>query len=166
MRADNEKELEMNEYEKMVSELIEEKEKGNFNFENWFSNSLMVLVTIVIGILTLFSIKTRVVFEIIFVLAILGTFFSAFLALVFTFIVGFFLKIKRKINLKNDREYQLAKEVIRNYQKKAFEFNKKKFFENKRKNCKEVLDKEIEKSERISKLESYLKNERKRNEEE
>ena len=105
-------------------------------------------------------------FEHLLVSAIFGAFLSSFLALIFTLIVKFFFKIKRKINLKNDREYQLAKEVIRNYQKKVFEFNKKKFFENKRKNCKEVLDKEIEKSERISKLESYLKNERKRNEEE
>ena len=29
-------------------------------------------------------------------------------------------KIKRKINLKNDREYQLAKEVIKNYENKVY----------------------------------------------
>lgn len=86
--------------------------------------------------------------------------------MIFTFVVEFLLKLKRKINLKNDREYHLAKEVVRNYEKKVFEFNKKKFFENKRKNCKEVLDKEVEKMERISKLENYLRNERRRNEEE
>ena len=166
MKVDNEKELEMNECEKIANELIEEKEKVNFNFENWFTNSLMVLVTLVVGILILFSIKTRAVFEIMFVLAIIGTFFSAFLALIFTVSIQFFLKIKRKLNLKKDKEYKLAKEVIKNYERKVFEFNEKKLFKMKRDSYKNVLDKEVEKMERISKLENYLRNERKRNEEE
>lgn len=158
--------LEMNEFEKMSNELIEEKEEVNFNFDNWLFSSFFVITILFTGIIIFIFITKKLLFEHLLVSAIFGAFLSSFLALIFTLVVKFFFKIKRKINLKNDREYQLAKEVIRNYQKKVFEFNKKKFFENKRKNCKEVLDKEIEKSERISKLESYLKNERKRNEEE
>ena len=160
MKVDNQKDLEMNEYEKMSNELIEEKEKIKFDFDNWLFSSFLVITILFTGMIIFIFIAKRILF------AIFGTFLSSFLALIFTFVVEFLLKLKRKINLKNDREYHLAKEVIRNYEKKVFEFNKKKFFENKRKNCKEVLDKEVEKSERISKLENYLKNERKRNEEE
>lgn len=39
MKLDNEKELEMNEYEKMSNKLIEEKEEVNFNFSNWLFRS-------------------------------------------------------------------------------------------------------------------------------
>ena len=163
MRVDNEKKLEMNECEKIANELIEEKEKVNFNFENWFINSLMIFVTLLVGILILFSIKTRAVFEIMLELAIIGTFFSAFLALIFTVSIQFFLKIKRKINLKKDREYQLAQEVIKNYERKVFEFSEKKLFKMKRDKYKTVLDKEVEKMGRISKLENYLKKEINRN---
>ena len=105
-------------------------------------------------------------FEHLLVYSIFGVFLSFSLALIFTFVLEFSLKIKIKRKLKNDREYHLAKEIVRNYEKKVFEFNKKKFFENKRKNCKEVLDKEVVKSKRISKLENYLRTERKRNDEE
>lgn len=156
----------MNEYEKMSNELIEEKEKIKFDFDNWLFSSFLVITILFTGIIIFIFIAKRILFEHLLVSAIFGTFLSLFLALIFTFVVEFLLKLKRKINLKNDREYHLAKEVVRNYEKKVFEFNKKKFFENKRKNCKEVLDKEVEKMERISKLENYLRNERRRNEEE
>ena len=162
MKLDNEKELEMNECEKIANELIEEKEKINFNFEDWFTYILIVLVIGVVIILT-FYLK-ELIFEITFILSVLGTLFSSFLALIFTVIIEFSLKIKRKINLKNDREYQLAKEVIRNYERKVFEFNENKLLKIKKDSYKNILDKEVEKMERISKLENYLKNERERNE--
>lgn len=154
--------LEMNEYEKMSNELIEEKEKVKFDFDNWLFSSFLVITVLFTGLIIFIFIDKKMLFEHLLVFAIFGVFLSSFLALIFTFVVEFSLKIKRKINFKNDREYQLAKEVIRNYEKKVSEFNKKKFFENKRKNCKEILDKEVEKSKRISKLENYLRNERKR----
>ena len=154
--------LEMNEYEKMSNELIEEKEKVKFDFDNWLFSSFLVITVLFTGLIIFIFIDKKMLFEHLLVFAIFGVFLSSFLALIFTFVVEFLLKIKRKINFKNDREYQLAKEVIRNYEKKVSEFNKKKFFENKRKNCKEILDKEVEKSKRISKLENYLRNERKR----
>ena len=154
--------LEMNEYEKMSYELIEEKEKVKFDFDNWGFSSFLVITVLFTGIIIFIFIAKKILFEHLLVYSIFGVFLSLFLALIFTFVLEFSLKIKRKINFKNDREYQLAKEIVRNYEKKVFEFNKKKFFENKRKNCKEVLDKEVEKSRRISKLENYLRNERKR----
>lgn len=103
-------------------------------------------------------------FEHLLVSAIFGVFLSSFLALIFTLVVKILFKIKRKINLKNDREYQLAKEVIRNYERKVFEFNENKLLKMKKDSYKNILDKEVEKMERISKLENYLKNERERNE--
>ena len=158
--------LEMNEYEKISYELIEGKEKVKFDFDNWVFSSFLVITVLFTGIIIFIFIAKKMLFEHLLVYSIFGVFLSFSLALIFTFVLEFSLKIKRKRKLKNDREYHLAKEIVRNYEKKVFEFNKKKFFENKRKNCKEVLDKEVEKSKRISKLENYLRNERKRNEEE
>ena len=162
MKLDNEKELEMNECEKIANELIEEKEKINFNFEDWFTYILIVLVIGVVIILT-FYLK-ELIFEITFILAVLGTLFSSFLALIFTVIIEFSFKTKRKLNLKKDKEYQIAKEVMLNYQIKVFEFNKNKLLKMKRDKYKTVLDKEVEKMERISKLENYLKKEVNKNE--
>lgn len=164
MKADNEKELEMNEYEKMSNELIEEKEKIKFDFDNWFFSSFLVITILFTGIIIFIFIAKRILFEHLLVSAIFGTFLSSFLALIFTFVVEFLLKIKRKINLKNDREYQLAKEVIKNYENKVFEYKKKKVEEKKRNEYKDVIYKEKEKHERINELEKYLANERKRNE--
>ena len=155
--------LEMNECEKMSYELIEEKEKVKFDFDNWVFSSFLIITVLSTGIIIFIFIAKKMLFEHLLVYSIFGVFLSFSLALIFTFVLEFSLKIKRKRKLKNDREYHLAKEIVRNYEKKVFEFNKKKFFENKRKNCKEVLDKEVEKSKRISKLENYLRNERKRN---
>lgn len=154
--------LEMNEYEKMSYELIEEKEKVKFDFDNWVFSSFLVITILFTGLIIFIFIAKKILVEHLLAFAILGVFLSLSLALIFAFVVEFLLKLKRKINLKNDREYHLAKEVVRNYEKKVFEFNKKKFFENKRKNCKEVLDKEVEKSKRIFKLENYLRNVRKK----
>ena len=161
MRVDNEKELEMNECEKIANELIEEKEKVNFNFEDCFTYILIVLVIGVVIILT-FYLK-ELIFEITFILAVLGTLFSSFLALIFTVIIEFSLKTKRKLNLKKDKEYQIAKEVMLNYQIKVFEFNENKLLKIKKDRYKTVLDKEVEKMGRISKLENYLKKEINRN---
>lgn len=158
--------LEMNECEKMSYELIEEKEKVKFDFDNWVFSSFLVITVLFTGVIIFIFIAKKMLFEHLLVYSIFGVFLSFSLALIFTFVLEFSLKIKIKRKLKNDREYHLAKEIVRNYEKKVFEFNKKKFFESKRKNCKEVLDKEVEKSKRISKLENYLRNERKRNEEE
>lgn len=158
--------MEMNEIEKQAYELIEEKEKVKFDFDNWVFSSFLVITVLFTGVIIFIFIDKKMLFEHLLVYSIFGVFLSFSLALIFTFVLEFSLKIKIKRKLKNDREYHLAKEIVRNYEKKVFEFNKKKFFENKRKNCKEVLDKEVEKSKRISKLENYLRNERKRNEEE
>lgn len=77
------------------------------------------------------------------------------LVLIFTFVLEFSLKIKRKINFKNDREYQLAKEVMLNYEKKKDE-------EMKRNKCRNVIYKEKEKHERINELERYLEDEKRK----
>ena len=45
--------LEMNEYEKMSYELIEEKEKVKFDFDNWVLSSFLVITILFTG-LTIF----------------------------------------------------------------------------------------------------------------
>lgn len=43
--------LEMNEYEKMSYELIEEKEKVKFDFDNWVFSSFLVITVLFTGII-------------------------------------------------------------------------------------------------------------------
>lgn len=112
--------LEMNECEKMSYELIEEKEKVKFDFDNWVFSSFLVITVLFTGIIIFIFIAKKMLFEHLLVYSIFGVFLSFFLALIFTFVLEFSLKIKRKINFKNDREYQLAKEIVRNYEKKGF----------------------------------------------
>lgn len=147
--------LEMNEYEKMSYELIEEKEKVKFDFDNWVFSSFLVITVLFTGIIIFIFIAKKMLFEHLLVYSIFGVFLSFSLALIFTFVFEFSLKIKRKRKLKNDREYHLAKEVIRNYEKKKDE-------ETKRNKCRDVIYKEKEKHERINELERYLEDEKRK----
>lgn len=147
--------LEMNECEKMSYELIEEKEKVKFDFDNWVFSSFLVITVLFTGIIIFIFIAKKMLFEHLLVYSIFGVFLSFFLALIFAFVVEFSLELKRKINLKNDREYHLAKEVIRNYEKKKDE-------EMKRNKCRNVIYKEKEKHKRINELERYLEDEKRK----
>ena len=54
--------LEMNEYEKMSYELIEEKEKVKFDFDNWVFSSFLVITVLFTGIIIfIFIAKKNVV---------------------------------------------------------------------------------------------------------
>jgi len=109
--------LEMNEYEKMSYELIEEKEKVKFDFDNWVFSSFLVITILFTGLTIFIFIAKKILFEHLLAFAILGVFLSLSLALIFAFVVEFSLELKRKINLKNDREYHLAKEVVAVYER-------------------------------------------------
>lgn len=166
MRVDNEKELEMNEYEKMVSELIKEKKKVKMNFEKVYISLVLVFIVLfaVFGMF-LFQ-KGKINFEDFFLIILFGGIISFFFGICFTSIIYIFLKILKFITLTllKDKEYKLAKEVIKNYENKVFEYKKKKVEEKKQNEYKDVIYKEKEKHERINELEKYLANERKRNE--
>lgn len=123
--------LEMNEYEKMSYELIEEKEKVKFDFDNWVFSSFFIITVLFTGIIIFIFIAKKILIEHLLVFAIFGVFLSLSLALIFAFVVEFLLKLKRKINLKNDREYHLAKEIVRNYEKRFLNLIKRNFLKTK-----------------------------------
>ena len=158
------KELEMNEYEKMVSELIKNKKKIELNFGKVYISIVLasIVLFVVFGIF-LFH-KRKIDFEDFFLIVLFGGIVSFFFGICFTAIIYIFLKILKFITLLKDKEYKLAKEVIKNYENKVFEYKKKKVEEKKQNEYKDVIYKEKEKHERINELERYLANERKRKE--
>ncbi len=153
MRVDNEKELEMNKYEKMSYELVEEKKKVKLDFEITYiiSFGFFMILSIIFGMFL-----RNIELEFVFPAILLGMMISILLGFVSCFIVFVFLKILNFFILFKDREYQLAKEVMLNYEKKKDE-------EMKRNKCLNIIYKEKEKQERICELERYLKNEKKGN---
>ena len=84
--------LEMNEVEKMSYELIEEKEKVKFDFDNWVLSSFLVITVLSTGIIIFIFIAKKMLFEHLLVYSIFGVFLSFFLALIFTFVLEFSLK--------------------------------------------------------------------------
>lgn len=156
--------LEMNEYEKMVSELIKEKRKIELNFEKVYISLVLVFI-VLFALFGMFLFhKRKIDKEDFFLIILFGGIVSFFLGICFTAIIYIFLKILKFITLLKDKEYKLAKEVILNYENKVFEYKKKKVEEKKRNEYKNVIYKEKEKHERINELEKYLANERKRKE--
>ena len=153
MRVDNEKELEMNKYEKMSYELVEEKKKVKLDFEITYiiSFGFFMILSIIFGMFL-----RNIELEFVFPAILLGMMISILLGFVSCFIVFVFLKILNFFILFKDREYQLAKEVMLNYEKKKDE-------EMKRNKCLNIIYKEKEKQERICELERYLKNGKKGN---
>lgn len=151
MRVDNEKELEMNKYEKMSYELVEEKKKVKLDFEITYiiSFGFFMILSIIFGMFL-----RNIELEFVFPAILLGMMISILLGFVSCFIVFVFLKILNFFILFKDREYQLAKEVMLNYEKKKDE-------EMKRNKCINIIYKEKEKHERIYELERYLEDERK-----
>lgn len=143
--------LEMNEYEKMSYELIEEKKKVKLDFEITYiiSFGFFMILSIIFGMFL-----RNIELEFVFPAILLGMMISILLGIVSCFIVFVFLKISNFFILLKDREYQLAKEVMLNYEKKKDE-------ETKRNKCRDVIYKEKEKHERIYGLERYLEDERK-----
>ena len=155
MRVDNEKELEMNKYEKMSYELIEEKKKVKLDFEKTYIISLLffIVLSVIFGMFLFY--KRNVEFEITFTATLLGILVSIILGIFSYFIIYIFLKILNFFILFKDKEYQLAKEVMLNYEKKKDE-------EKKRNKCRDVIYKEKEKHERIYGLERYLEDEKRK----
>lgn len=151
MRVDNEKELEMNRYEKMSWEIIKEKKKVKLDFEITYFISLAFFMVLSV----IFGMKRRnIELDLVFTAILLGWLVSILLGFVSCFIVFVFLKISIFFILLKDREYQLAKEVMLNYSKKVEE-------KKKRNECIDVIQREKEKHERIYGLERYLEDERK-----
>lgn len=155
MRVDIEKELEMNKYEKMSYELIEQKKKVKLDFEKTYIISVIffMVLSVIFGMFLFY--KRNVEFEIAYTGTFLGILISIILGIFSYFIIYIFLKVSNRFILIKDREYQLAKEVMWNYEKKKDE-------ETKRNKCRNVIYKEKEKCERINELERYLEDEKRK----
>lgn len=152
MRVGNEKELEMNRYEKMSWEIIKEKKKVKLDFEITYFISLAFFMVLSV----IFGMKRRnIELDLVFTAILLGWLVSILLGFISCFIVFVFLKISNFFILLKDREYQLAKEVVLNYEKKKDE-------EMKRNKCRDVIYKEKEKHERIYELERYLEDKKRK----
>lgn len=152
MIVDNEKELEMNKYEKMSYELIEEKKKVKLDLEKTYiiSFGFFMVLSMIFGMFL-----RNIELEFVFPAILLGMMISILLGFVSCFVVFVFLKISNFFILLKDREYQLAKEVMLNYEKKKDE-------ETKRNKCIHIIYKEKEKHERIYGLERYLEDEKRK----
>ena len=128
------KELEMNEMEKKANRIVNRK-------ENEVDDELPPFLFAGFFILTIFfflfgALSKRIIF---YIWAII--FFS--LMMITTHIIEFIIFIKYR----NDREYQIAKKIVRNFEKKE-----------KRERLKETIEEESKKAKELKELEDYANN--------
>ena len=64
---------------------------------------------------------------------------------------------KNLIALQNDKEYQLAKEIMRKYEEKNYRYKEEQIKRKKKENLNNVFDEELKKAERIIEMENFLK---------
>ena len=64
---------------------------------------------------------------------------------------------KNLIALQNDKEYQLAKEIMRKYEEKNYRYKEEQIKKQKKENLNDVFDEELKKTERIIEMENFLK---------
>lgn len=91
-----------------------------------------------------------------------------FITILFVFLIFFISlsienrrieKIHKKnlIALQNDKEYQLAKEIMRKYEEKNYRYKEEQIKKQKKENLNDVFDEELKKAERIIEMENFLK---------
>ena len=64
---------------------------------------------------------------------------------------------KNLIALQNDKEYQLAKEIMRKYEEKNYRYKEEQIKRKKKENLNDVFDEELKKTERLIEMENFLK---------
>lgn len=137
-----------NEIEEQAEKIIEEKEKLEYDVGLYLS-VLFFFYTIELIILIDYYIENKY-------------WYSFCLSSIFLIFVPFIQKIKKKKVLKNDKEYQLAKKVVKNYKKKKYEFYKEKEKLKEKIKIMRTLQEEVSRTNRIVKMEEYLKENKKR----
>ena len=135
--------IEMNKFEKDALEILKKKDK---EFDEKFEKIFYFLLITLLPIPFFFYSSTEPIDRAIVVAITL--FFVAIISVP----LYFFLK---PIMLRNDKEYIIVTEILENYEKKR-----------KKEEAKEMLNKEIENSEKINGLEKYAKNLKKDNKDE
>lgn len=152
--------LEMNEYEKMANEKIEKKGEIDCNLKVFFVKYFFIFLNLSAFMPVLISLndKLKVFLDnddlLIIVFLVI---FSLFMSSVCTGIIALFYKLKKRKKLSKDKEYILAKEIIKKYNSKNYLYREKQEEEFKKKKLKDTLINEMEISERIQKMESFLK---------
>ena len=157
------KDLNKEHCEVMASDLIKEKEKKpERDDEKLFT---IFLVSVLIFLLCIISF---IIISEIFLNKRIPVGKLIFIAILIVFSL-FFISIsienrriekihkKNLIALQNDKEYQLAKEIIRKYEEKNYRYKEEQIKKQKKENLNDVFDEELKKTERIIEMENFLK---------
>lgn len=131
--------LEMNEVEKKSEKIIKDKENSNYDFGIHYILSIILTMFMFLLLIPIYYETRNDVGKVLYFI-----FFITVTLFLHTF--PFIYYINKKIRLKKDKEYQLAKKVIKKYNEKL-----------KRKELEEIINKEKEKSNTILEMEKYLK---------
>lgn len=156
------KDLNKEHCEVMASNLIEEKEKKPERNDEKVWTIFLISVFIFFLCITSFILISEIVFKEILPLGKL-----IFITVLFVFSL-FFISIsienrriekihkKNLIALQNDKEYQLAKEILRKYEEKNYRYKEEQIKKQKKENLNDVFDEELKKTERIIEMENFL----------
>jgi hypothetical protein len=163
MKMDEIKDLNKEHCEVMASDLIKEKEKKpKQNDEKVFTifmTSVFIFFICIISFILISEIglnKNLPLDKLIFVTV---------LTLILIFGISLSLENRRVrkiyeknlIALQNDKEYQLAKEIMRKYEEKNYRYKEEQIKRKKKENLNDVFDEELKKTERIIEMENFLK---------
>lgn len=163
MKMDEIKDLNKEHCEVMASDLIKEKEKKpEQNDEKVFTifmTSVFIFFICIISFILISEIglnKNLPLDKLIFVTV---------LTLILIFGISLSLENRRVrkiyeknlIALQNDKEYQLAKEIMRKYEEKNYRYKEEQIKRKKKENLNDVFDEELKKTERIKEMENFLK---------
>jgi hypothetical protein len=163
MKMDEIKDLNKEHCEVMASDLIKEKEKKpEQNDEKVFTifmTSVFIFFICIISFILISEIglnKNLPLDKLIFVTV---------LTLILIFGISLSLENRRVrkiyeknlIALQNDKEYQLAKEIMRKYEEKNYRYKEEQIKRKKKENLNDVFDEELKKTERIIEMENFLK---------
>lgn len=163
MKMDEIKDLNKEHCEVMASDLIKEKEKKpEQNDEKVFTifmTSVFIFFICIISFILISEIglnKNLPLDKLIFVTVLT-------LILIFGISLSLENRRVRKIHqknliaLQNDKEYQLAKEIMRKYEEKNYRYKEEQIKKQKKENLNDVFDEELKKIERIKEMENFLK---------
>ena len=155
------KDLNKEHCEVMASNLIEEKEKKPERNDEKVWTIFLISVFIFFLCITSFILISEIVFKEILPLGKL-----IFITVLFVFLI-FFISIENRriekihkknlIALQNDKEYQLAKEILRKYEEKNYRYKEEQIKKQKKENLNDVFDEELKKTKRIIEMENFLK---------
>ena len=163
MKMDEIKDLNKEHCEVMASDLIKEKEKKpEQNDEKVFTifmTSVFIFFICIISFILISEIglnKNLPLDKLVFVTV---------LTLILIFGISLSLENRRVrkiyeknlIALQNDKEYQLAKEIMRKYEEKNYRYKEEQIKRKKKENLNDVFDEELKKTERIIEMENFLK---------